>query len=220
MNFARGGGGGCHDHGAPSPAAARTGFFTVGTHLRRFFTVQPLAGAGGQMEMRLIAGILLLVGAAAIIGNAAQTFVVGTAASAVPIVGDALANIVYVCAAIGLIFGIIALLGGVFAITGKNWTIAMVGSVFALISGGFFWIGSIMGLVSLILLIVARSEFPGEQKAPVPTPYPPGYAPPGYPPQPYAQPPPYPPQPYGQPPYSQPPPPQSPPPPQQPPSQP
>jgi len=168
------------------------------------------------MEMRIIAGILLVVGAAAIIGQSAYTFVVGTAVSVVPIIGGAMASIVYVCAAIILVFGIIALLGGIFAITGKSWTLALVGSVLALISGGFYWIGSIMGLVALILIAISRHEFPGEQKAPVPTPYPPGYAPPGYappgyPPQPWAQPPPYPPQPYGQPPYPQAPPPQQPP---------
>jgi hypothetical protein len=175
------------------------------------------------MEMRIIAGILLVVGAASIIGQSAYTFVVGTAVSVVPIIGDAMASIVYVCAAIVLVFGIIALLGGIFAITGKSWTIALVGSVLALISGGYYWIGSIMGLAALILIAISRDEFPGERKAPVPTPYPPGYAPPGYPPQPWAQPPPYPPQPYGQPPYPQAPPPQTPPPqqpPQQPPAQP
>ena len=171
------------------------------------------------MELRIIAGILLIIGAAAIIGNAAWTFVAGTTVAAVPMIGSAMASIVYVCAAIGLNFGIVALLGGIFAINGKSWTIALVGSVFALIGVGVYAIGSIMGLVSLILIVISRHEFPGEQKAPVPQPYPPGYAPPGYQPQPYAQPPPYPPQPYGQPPYQQPPPPQTPPP-QQPPAQP
>lgn len=55
------------------------------------------------------------------------------------------------CGAVVLVLGIIAILGGIFAIQRKNFAIALI--------GGIFTVPSILGLVGLILLAVSKDEF-------------------------------------------------------------
>ena len=57
-----------------------------------------------------------------------------------------------------VVFGIIAILGGIFAIQRKHFAIALVGAIFGLIGIGFV-IGSVLGLIGLILIAVGRKEF-------------------------------------------------------------
>lgn len=61
--------------------------------------------------------------------------------------------------AITVIFGIIAVAGGAMAIKRRHWGIAVAGGVFAFLGSGFFFIGTLLGLIGLILVIVARREF-------------------------------------------------------------
>jgi hypothetical protein len=60
----------------------------------------------------------------------------------------------YACAAIPLIFGIIGLLGGIFAIQRKHWGLALVGAILVLISPGI-----IFGILGLIFVIMGKDEF-------------------------------------------------------------
>ena len=55
------------------------------------------------------------------------------------------------CGAVLLILGVIALLGGIFAIQKKHWAIALI--------GGIIVIPTILGLVGLILIAVSREAF-------------------------------------------------------------
>ena len=55
------------------------------------------------------------------------------------------------CGAIILVLGIVALLGGIFAIQRKNFALALI--------GGIFTVPSILGLVGLILIAVSKDEF-------------------------------------------------------------
>lgn len=64
-----------------------------------------------------------------------------------------------VCAVIGLIFSIIALLGGLMAIQRKNWAFALIGSILGLFTIGPFLISSILSLIALILIMVSRNDF-------------------------------------------------------------
>ena len=56
-----------------------------------------------------------------------------------------------VCGAVVLILGVVALLGGVFAIQRKNFVLALLGAIFVL--------PSILGIIGLILIAVSKSEF-------------------------------------------------------------
>jgi hypothetical protein len=69
-----------------------------------------------------------------------------------------LQNILYICGAVVLIFGIIALLGGVFAIQRKSFVLAVCGGIFGMIGIGFLF-GAVLSLIGLILVLVSRHEF-------------------------------------------------------------
>jgi len=106
--------------------------------------------AGGALL--LIAGILGIIfwGYFIAIGT--------SAASILPIGGESFASIIFVCGAVGIIFSLIALLGGVFAIQRKMWGLGIAGGVLGLLSFGFF-LGSILALIGLILVAVSHKEF-------------------------------------------------------------
>jgi len=59
---------------------------------------------------------------------------------------------------LSFIFGIIAIIGGAMALKRKHWGVAVAGGVLAFLGSGAI-IGSIIGLIGLILVIMARREF-------------------------------------------------------------
>ena len=73
-------------------------------------------------------------------------------------------TIINICGVVFLIFGIVLLVGGIFAIKRMNWGIALVASIVGLFSLGPFLLGSIFSLVALILLFMSKEEFKGKRK--------------------------------------------------------
>ena len=69
-----------------------------------------------------------------------------------------LADILEICGAIGIVFGAIAIIGGVFALMRKHFALAIVGAVFGLLGMGYI-IGAVLSLVALVLILMSRSEF-------------------------------------------------------------
>lgn len=65
-----------------------------------------------------------------------------------------LEDAVLACGTISIIFGLIAVVGGVFALVRKHFGLAVVGGIFAIMGLGF-----ILGLIGLILVAVGRSSF-------------------------------------------------------------
>lgn len=63
------------------------------------------------------------------------------------------------CAIIGIIISVFPILGGLFAIQKKLYYIAIAGSIIGLFSIGFIFTSSILSLIGLILLVIARQEF-------------------------------------------------------------
>ena len=57
-----------------------------------------------------------------------------------------------------VVFGLIAIFGGISAMERKNAVYAVLGGVFGLLSIGFY-IGSVMSLVGLVLVIKSYNEF-------------------------------------------------------------
>ncbi|MEM2943591.1 MAG: zinc ribbon domain-containing protein [Methanomassiliicoccales archaeon] len=70
-----------------------------------------------------------------------------------------LEGILTACGVIWFIIGLIAVIGGIFAIRRKKWGFAVVGGVLALLTIGPWLLGSILGLIGLILVAISRNEF-------------------------------------------------------------
>ncbi len=68
-------------------------------------------------------------------------------------------GILVACGVIWFIIGLIAFIGGVFGLRKKRWGLAIVGGVFALLTIGPYFIGSILGLIGLILVAISKREF-------------------------------------------------------------
>lgn len=95
-----------------------------------------------QSAMPVVGGVLiLLVGIGYLVGGG-----VLVAGSSMFLFGGGV-----LCGAVVLVLGIVAILGGIFAIERKNFAIALI--------GGIFTVPSILGLVGLILLAVSKDEF-------------------------------------------------------------
>jgi hypothetical protein len=62
------------------------------------------------------------------------------------------------CGMVDIVFGAIAIVGGVFALTRKHFGLAVTGGVFAILGLGLL-IGSLLGLIGLILVVVSRKDF-------------------------------------------------------------
>jgi hypothetical protein len=93
-------------------------------------------------------GILLVLGALMYLYLGAVMVSGGTAWSSLT---AGYSNILTACGAIVLIFGIIALLGGIFAIMRKFWALALIGGILA--------IPTVLGLIGMILVAVSHKDF-------------------------------------------------------------
>jgi len=110
----------------------------------------------------IVGGVLVIIAGLLAIGNGALYMVLD-----VSDLGDIpgydmsmqdIEEILNACGAVMIVFGLIAMVGGVFGVIRKHFGLALVGSIFALIGIGFV-LGSILGLVGLILIALSRAEF-------------------------------------------------------------
>jgi uncharacterized membrane protein YidH (DUF202 family)/predicted RNA-binding Zn-ribbon protein involved in translation (DUF1610 family) len=69
-----------------------------------------------------------------------------------------LKNLLAVLGAAFAVFGVIAIIGGVFAAERKHFAMAVVGAIFGIISVGFF-LGAVLAVIGLILVVMSRHEF-------------------------------------------------------------
>ncbi len=108
------------------------------------------------MEKRLLAGILLFAGFIISVATIITLFLdyLDYESTDPDLAGSRLTY-----AGIQSINGIIIIIGAMSAISGKSWTISIVGAVACLLSVGIFFLGSVCGLVALVLLIISKSEF-------------------------------------------------------------
>lgn len=79
-------------------------------------------------------------------------------ASLLPLTGGVGAAVA-VCGSIPLIFGIIAVLGGIMALQRRSWGLALTGAILCMISIGFYGLSFILGLIAIILIAISREEF-------------------------------------------------------------
>jgi hypothetical protein len=102
--------------------------------------------------MPTIGGIMIIIGA--LVGITTGAFLVIGASWLMPVDITGLSELLAVCGIIAVVIGIIALLGGVFAVQRKAFGFAIVGGILAMLFGWF-----IFGLIGLILVAVSRKEF-------------------------------------------------------------
>lgn len=67
-------------------------------------------------------------------------------------------NSLCLCGGLDVLFGAFSLVAGVFALKGKNFALALTGSVFGMLGIGFL-IGFVFGLVAIILIAVSKNDF-------------------------------------------------------------
>lgn len=63
------------------------------------------------------------------------------------------------CLIIQVIFGIVAVIGGLAAVMKRFFPLAVLGGVLAMVSGGFFGISFLLGLIGLIFIAISHSAF-------------------------------------------------------------
>lgn len=69
-----------------------------------------------------------------------------------------LKNLFVVLGAIFALFGIIAIIGGVFAVERKHFALSILGGIFGIVAIGFF-LGAVLAVIGLVLVVTSRHEF-------------------------------------------------------------
>lgn len=110
--------------------------------------------AGGVLV--IIAGILALANGAFYLAFTSSNL---TGISLPPeITLEDIESILRICGVVEVIFGIVAILGGIFAVQRKHFGLAILGSVMGMLGFGFT-LGGLLGLIGLILVAISRKEF-------------------------------------------------------------
>jgi len=126
---------------------------------------QSVAPVSRGTSKSLIGGVLLVV--SGLIGIITGLIFAALSSTVIDMLGETYGEdvlrmaegVLVACGVIWFIIGLIALIGGVFAIRRKKWGIAVVGGVFGLLTFGPWFIGSILGLIGLILVAISKDEF-------------------------------------------------------------
>jgi len=131
--------------GYPQPAYGMPPMMPYPMMMPKPRTGTPVAGG----VLVLIAGILGMIEGA----------MLGAAGSALFFIPGA-SGIIIACMAMILIFSIFALIGGIMAIQRKMFGLAVTGAILGMFCIGPVFISSVLSLIGLILIIVAKDEFP------------------------------------------------------------
>jgi hypothetical protein len=110
----------------------------------------------------LIAGILLIVVAVQYLATGGILFAgagfVKDTMGGLP-GGSFFETLLVICGSIAMILGIIVFVGGISSITRKSLTLSIVGCVFGLFVYWFYYIGTILSIIAIILLLMSKDEF-------------------------------------------------------------
>jgi hypothetical protein len=118
-------------------------------HDYRVAMAGPAAAQKKESSMPLVAGILIILGS--LIYLIAGGVMIAGGAVVWDWTGDEGSAAAVACGAIILVMGVLSILGGIFAIQKKNFALALI--------AGILTIPSILGLIGMILVIVAKDEF-------------------------------------------------------------
>ena len=106
----------------------------------------------------LIAGLLALVNVAEIMSLSEADYLNSGRSLPSGVTWDDVMGILQACAAIEIFFGIIAVVGGIFAIRRKSFGLAVGGAVMGMLGLGL-GVGFILGLIGLILIAISKNDF-------------------------------------------------------------
>lgn len=73
-----------------------------------------------------------------------------------------IAGMIYICAVIVIILSIIAIIGATYAFKRTHFTFVLIASIVGIFTFGFF-IGSLLSIIAIFILILARNEFNGRE---------------------------------------------------------
>jgi hypothetical protein len=113
----------------------------------------------------LIAGILLMLAGLFGLLTWASVFMVTDFSIIDPsmlppeITLEQIQQILQTCSIIGIVLSLLPILGGILSIQRKLWGIAVLGAVLGLLTVGPVFISSILSLIGLILLVMAKDAF-------------------------------------------------------------
>ena len=119
----------------------------------------PPGPAKEQTIKPVLAGVFLIIAALMAFYTGGVLVASESMFEGIPMVGDTMSDMLTICGAIFIIFGLLALLGGVFSIMRKKWGIALLGAIIGLFTLGTFGLGSLLSLIALILIAISKSEF-------------------------------------------------------------
>lgn len=121
----------------------------------------PRAMAPGRGRLTLVAGIVLLLAGA--LGIAAVVYASLTpipVSDYVNLTGDPTTYTVnQICAIIVIWAQAAAVLGGIMALQRMNWKLTLVCAIFAMLTVGFTFEASFLGMLGFILVVMSRKEF-------------------------------------------------------------
>lgn len=122
------------------------------------YRIQAGPPAKKKTALPLVGGIMILVGGVIALLAGIGLMGTGGAFDAFMIIDvqgvNMFEDILTACGVIFIILGLVAVLGGIFALMRKHFGLAILGGVFALIAGLF-----IPGLIGLILVGMSKDEF-------------------------------------------------------------
>jgi hypothetical protein len=118
-----------------------------------------------KSSMPVIAGIMIIIAGLLAIGLGVLYLTMGVSdleSSGVTMPPEVsledVQNLLSVCGALAVLFGVIAIIGGVFTIQRKHFAFAIIGALFGMAGVGFF-LGALLALIALILVAVSKQEF-------------------------------------------------------------
>jgi len=127
-----------------------------------YYGYQPYApprSSGGNSLFPLIGGVMLLISAISEVAMGAIFMLFGGMVSGM--VGDAfgISSIIMVCGSIEIVTGIIGIIGAVFAFMKKYWGLCLLAAVLCMVGVGFYFTGTIFGIVALVFLLISKDSF-------------------------------------------------------------
>jgi hypothetical protein len=109
---------------------------------------KPAWGPKRDTHYAVIGGVFCII--SGVLGLLTGILIIAISATFIPFFPE----VGLLCGVIPLIFGILAMLGGVFAIQRKSFGMAVVGAVFSIPAGYI-----IFGILALIFIILGKDEF-------------------------------------------------------------
>jgi len=109
--------------------------------------------AGGWVEKRIVAGLLIVIAFTSSFVESILLFILWSTAS------PWFAGYYLFSGILTVYFCLMALIGAFYALSGKSWRLALVGSVFAILSTGILYSSVVLGIAALVLIAISHKEF-------------------------------------------------------------